>query len=100
MNNMNFSISEIIAIVMNKIEENEAVLLYGINDFENDLPISIEKKIENMSSERLIDFKEKIEEIAEEVLLIKTGELNELNRCHEEIMILSHEMLEDYLEED
>ena len=85
---------------MNKVEEHEAVSLYGISDFENDLPISIEKKIEDMSSDKLIDFKEKIEEIVEEILLIKTGELNKLNRCHEEIMILSHEILEDYLEED
>lgn len=97
MNKKKFSINEIIAIVMNQIEEIEALELYGIRE-ESNLPIPILEKMYNMDKKNCEDFKSKIQEITEEILFIKTGELNELNRCHEEIMILANEILSDYLE--
>ena len=69
---------------MNQIEEIEALELYGIRE-ESNLPIPILEKMYNMDKKNCEDFKSKIQEITEEILFIKTGELNELNRCHVEI---------------
>lgn len=82
---------------MNEIEIIEAAELYGIEEDDSNLPVSILEKMYNMDEDCYEEFKSKIHEITEEILFIKTGELNELNRCHEEIMILADELLSDYL---
>ena len=94
---MKFDINEIITIVMDEVKVLENQEMYGIQK-EADYPIDIYNKIEMLSDDEFSDFMEIINRMAEEILEIKSGELNELNKCHEEIMYLSEEYLEDYLE--
>ena len=98
MNTVKFTIDEVIAIVMSEVDSLEAEMLYGLQNEELDLPMLIQEKLNKMSGEYYTDFINEIEEMSKDILHIKTGELNELNRCHEEIAILAEENLQDYLE--
>ncbi|MGN0144221.1 MAG: hypothetical protein ACI398_04510 [Clostridium sp.] len=94
---MKFNINEIITIVMEEVRILENEKIYGIQE-EAEYPLNTYNKIESLNDDEFSDFMEKINRMAEEILEIKSGELNELNKCHEEIMYLSEEYLSDYLE--
>ena len=98
MNKCKFTINEIIAIVMEAVDKLEAYETYGINDDgEFNIPKPINNKLESLNESDYEDFMSKISYIAEEVLPIKSGELNELNHCHEEIIFLAKDILEMYI---
>ncbi|NYC31671.1 hypothetical protein [Clostridium saccharobutylicum] len=82
-----FTMDEMITIVMAIVDNLEFKELYGLyEDQEINIPRPINEKIENLNQCEYQNFIEKMTEIAEEVMIIKSGELNELNRCHEEII--------------
>lgn len=84
-----FTIDEMITIVMAIVDNLEFKELYGLyEDQEINLPRPLNEKIESLNECEYQNFMEKMTEIAEEVMPIKSGELNELNRCHEEIIFL------------
>ncbi|GAA0077889.1 hypothetical protein UT300005_22670 [Clostridium sp. CTA-5] len=93
-----FTINEIIAIVMDLVDKLEVYQLYGFED-ESELNISkpINDKLKSLDSNNYDDFICKCSEIAEEILSIKTGELNELNYCHQEISFLAENRLNGYI---
>lgn len=98
MKNNIFTITEIIKIIMELVDKLEAYELYGFED-ESELHSLkyLECKLEKLSHKEYDDFLCKCSEIAEEVLSMKTGELNELNQCHQEIKFLAKEKLGEFL---
>lgn len=85
-----FAINEIITIVMEVVSELELNRYYELQENEElNLPNPINDKIKKLSIQDYECFMEKITEIAEEILFIKNGELNNLNNCHEEIIFLT-----------
>ncbi len=91
-----FSINEIITIIMNQVKIKENERTYGIEE-EEKYPKHIEDKINLMDDKEYQEFINIILEIAEKILEIKTGELNELNKCHEEIIYLAGQYLDKYV---
>ena len=93
-----FTISEIIVIVMDLTDKLEVFELYGFEDeSELHIPKPLNDKLESLTSDDYDDFLCKCSEIAEEILSIKTGELNELNHCHQEIAFLAKNRVKEYL---
>ena len=92
-----FNMNEIISIVMEEVRSVQNKSIYAIEEL--DYPKNICDKMDKLNEFEFRDFMNNIEKIAEEILLIKSGELNELNKCHEEIMYLAGEYLENYLDE-
>lgn len=93
-----FKINEIITIVMEEVRVKENKYIYGIDE-EAEYPKHIYDKLENMQEEDFEEFMCIIEEISEDIMEIKSGELNELNKCHEEIIYLAGECLNKFMEE-
>ena len=91
-----FSINEIITIVMNQVKIKENERIYGIEE-EEKYPRHIEDKINLMEGKEYEEFINIISQISEKILEIKTGELNELNKCHEEIIYLAGQYLDKYV---
>ena len=91
-----FNINEIITIVMEEVRIEENRQMYGIDE-ESDLPKGICNKLDSLKEIEFKEFLNIIEQITNEILHIKSGELNELNRCHEEIIYMAHEKLNDYI---
>ena len=52
-----------------------------------------------MQEEDFEEFMSIIEKISGNIMEIKSGELNELNKCHEEIIYMAEEYLYKFLEE-
>lgn len=99
MNKTKFTINEIISIIMEAVDKLEAYEIYGLNDDgEFNIPKPIVHKVESLNESDYEDFMNKISYIAEEILPIKSGELNELNHCHEEIAFIAKDILEMYME--
>ena len=94
-----FSISEIITIVMSFVHSIEKTEIYGIEDDELDLPLTLKDNMNKIDEKHYKEFIDKISYIAEEVYKLKTGELNELNMIHAEIKVLAVDNLIDYLVE-
>ena len=92
-----FSINEIITIVMEEVRIEESRNIYGIHE-ETDYPRYIDDKLEKMKEEDFEAFMNIIEKVAEDIIEIKSGELNELKKCHEEIIYLANKYLNDFLE--
>ncbi|SFC88911.1 hypothetical protein [Clostridium uliginosum] len=93
-----FTISEIITIVMDLVDKLKTYELYGFEDeSELHIPKPINDKLESLDFSDYNNFISKCSEIAEEILSIKTGELNELNYCHEQITFLAEDMLKSYI---
>lgn len=91
-----FNISEIITIVMEEVKVEESKKMYNI-DYECNYPKVIYDKLDSLGE---IEFKEVtniVEQITRKILNIKNGELNELNRCHEEIIYMVKKDLEKYI---
>ncbi|MEQ3337681.1 hypothetical protein [Clostridium butyricum] len=91
-----FNINEIITIVMEEVRIEENRQMYGIDE-ESDLPKGICNKLDSLKEIEFKEFLNIIEEITNEILYIKSGELNELNKCHEEIIYMAQEKLDDYI---
>lgn len=91
-----FNINEIITIVMEEVGIEENRQMYGIDE-ESDLPKGICNKLDSLKEIEFKEFLNIIEQITNEILHIKSGELNELNKCHEEIIYMAHEKLNDYI---
>ncbi|AOR23105.1 hypothetical protein [Clostridium taeniosporum] len=93
-----FTITEVIAIVMDLADKLKVYELYGFED-ESELHITrhLNDKLESLYSVEYDDFLCRCSEIAEDILSIKTGELNELNQCHEEIGFLAKKKLKEFL---
>jgi len=91
-----FNINEIIIIVMEEVRIEENRQMYGIDE-ESDLPKGICNKLDSLKEIEFKEFLNIIEEITNEILHIKSGELNELNKCHEEIIYMAQEKLDDYI---
>lgn len=98
MNKRIFTKKEITTIVMATVEYMEAKNMYG-DGYEEDiyLPKPINDKLTVFSDEEFDEFFGIINELSEEVIEYKSGELNELNRMHEEIGFLADSMLEEYI---
>lgn len=97
MNKEAFTINEIISIVMEEVDKLEAYKIYGLNDYEFNIPSPISNKLDSLGESDYEDFMNKISYIAEEIVPIKSGELNELNHCHEEITFLAKDILGNYI---
>ncbi|WP_294156597.1 hypothetical protein [uncultured Clostridium sp.] len=95
---MKFNINEIITIIMEEVRVEENRKIYGIDD-EGDYPKHIYDKFEKMQEEDFEEFMSIIEKISGNIMEIKSGELNELNKCHEEIIYMAEEYLYKFLEE-
>ena len=91
-----FNINEIITIVMEEVRIKENRQMYGIDE-ESELPKGICNKLDSFKEIEFKEFLSRIEQIANEILHIKSEELNELNKCHEEIIYMAHEKLDDYI---
>lgn len=91
-----FNINEIITIVMEEVRIEENRQMYGIDE-ESDLPKGICNKLGSLKEIKFKEFLSIIEEITNEILHIKSGELNELNKCHEEIIYMAQEKLYNYI---
>ena len=91
-----FNMNEIISIVMTEVESVESKEFYGIDE-EFDLPKPIESKLLLLDEESYTEFMKKVEEISKEIYELKSGELNELNKCNEEINIISRDILHEYI---
>lgn len=95
-----FTINDIITIVMNKVQDLESYGLYGLEDeSELNFPKGINDKLESLNGNDYEDFMSKVSDIAEEILSIKSGELNELNFCHQEIVFLAEDTLKMYIKQ-
>ncbi len=92
-----FNINEIITIVMEDVSVEENNKIYGICE-ESSYPRNIDDKLNDLDENDFEEFMEIIENITEKILEIKSGELNVLNKCHEEIIYLAEEYLKKYLE--
>lgn len=83
---------------MELVDKLEAYELYG---FEDDSELhsikNLDYKLKKLNDNKYDEFLCKCSEIAEDVLFIKTGELNELNRCHQEIELLAEKNLKEFL---
>lgn len=88
-----FEMDDIIMIVMSFIHDMES----GIEDDEIHVPFDIMHKINILSESEYDDFINKIYEIANNVFLFKTGELNELNMMHKSIRRMASEEMKEYL---
>lgn len=100
MNKAIFTINEIISIAMETVDKLEAYEIYGLNDDgEFNIPKQIINKLESLNKRDYEEFMSKISYIAEEILPIKSGELNELNHCHEEITFIAKDILEMYIKD-
>lgn len=88
-----FEMDDIIMIVMSFIHDMES----GIEDDEIHVPFDIMHKINILSESEYDDFINKIYEIANNVFLFKTGELNELNMMHKSIRRIASEEMKEYL---
>lgn len=88
-----FEMDDIIMIVMSFIHDMES----GIEDDEIHVPFDIMHKINILSESEYDDFINKIYEIANNVFLFKTGELNELNMMHKSIRRIASEEMREYL---
>lgn len=91
-----FNMNEIITIVMAEVESIELKEFYGIDE-ELHIPKPIESKLLLLDEESYTEFMKKVEEISKEIYELKSGELNELNKCHEEINIISRDILHEYI---
>lgn len=93
-----FTVNDIITIVMNELEERQAVELYGtaMNE-ELDLPYPIQEKINLLESDECEEFMKLISDIADEVYDLKSGELNERNLMHQEISYLAQDFIYEFL---
>jgi len=94
-----FNINEIITIVMAEVESIESIEFYDINDGV-ELPKPIENKISLLEKNDYIEFFNKIEQVSKEIYELKSGELNELNKCHEEIFIKSKSILSEFIRKE
>lgn len=96
-NNKIFNINDIITIVMEEVRILENKEIYNIQE-EAAYPLYIYNKIDELDGNEVDEFLRIVDKIAEDIILIKSGELNELNKCHEEIIYLAEEYLNSYLE--
>lgn len=96
-NNKIFNINDIITIVMEEVRILENKEIYNIQE-EAAYPLYIYNKIDELDENEVDEFLRIVDKIAEDIILIKSGELNELNKCHEEIIYLAEEYLNSYLE--
>ncbi|GAA0116776.1 hypothetical protein [Clostridium senegalense] len=94
--NFKFTINEVITIVMAMLEQLESISEFGVEN-EVYFPKPINDKLNSIEDEEYDNFISKAYEIAEEVYLLKSGELNELNFIHEEINNLAQELLKEYI---
>ena len=83
-----FTVSEIITIVMEEVTSIKQKQLYLIEVDEYNLPKPILDKLNSLDK-----FREKISIIAEKILEMENGELNELNLSHSEITFLIKDIL-------
>ena len=81
-----FTYSDIVSIVMEEVLHIEEKRLYNIKNDEYNYSKGIMDKINLLTEEEYNDFNDEIEKIAELIITMKTGELNELNNCAAEIM--------------
>ena len=91
-----FNMNEIVTIVMAEVEAIEFMEMYGLEE-EVEIPKPIESKLSSLYNKDYVEFIEKIEEMAKEVYKLKSGELNELNKCHEEIVRESENILSEFI---
>ncbi|NME84379.1 hypothetical protein [Clostridium sp. SM-530-WT-3G] len=91
-----FNMNEIVTIVMAEVEAIEFMEMYGLEE-EVEIPKPIESKLSSLDNKDYVEFIEKIEEMAKEVYKLKSGELNELNKCHEEIVRESENILSEFI---
>lgn len=95
MNSIVFEKSEIITIIKGILGELESESQIEEEFY---LPNPIEKKIDGFSSNERENFFNICEEIAKSILELKTGELNEINMIHNEIIYLAEEKLYEYMD--
>lgn len=95
MSSIVFKKSEIITIIKEILGDLESE--FQIEE-EFYLPNPIEKKIDRFSSYERENFFNICDEIAKVVLELKSGELNEINMIHNEIIYLAEEKLYEYMD--
>ncbi|MDO5515948.1 MAG: hypothetical protein Q4F66_00230 [Clostridium sp.] len=94
-----FNMDEIITIVMAEVEAAQCEQFYGIED-DAEIPKPIENKMLLLDNEDYTEFIEIISEISEDIYELKSGELNELNKCHEEIAREADIKLNEFIEKE
>ena len=95
-----FTMKEIITIVMAILEEIEVAKIYG-QELADEMyfPKPILDKLNSLSGNEYEYLLSKATIIAETVFVYKSGELNELNSIHQEIILLANDILEAYIVE-
>ncbi|WP_055070585.1 hypothetical protein [Clostridium massiliamazoniense] len=94
MENIKFDKLEIIVIIkefLNDLENSNSM------DDEFYLPNPIEKKIDKMTAEHREEFFNICDDIASSLVELKSGELNEINLLHSEIIRLANLKLKKYI---
>lgn len=95
---MLFSKEEIIIIIKAIISDLENEKL-GLMEEEFYIPKPIMEKIDFLEDKDRMNFFNSCDDIARNLLILKTGELNEINNLHSEILNLSKDKLKRYLME-
>ena len=86
-----FTVNDIITIVMEEVTSLKEKQIYSI---ENDnLPKPILDKLSSLNKYEFDEFTKRVSIIAEEILEMQSGELNELNIFHAEITFLIEDIL-------
>lgn len=94
-----FDINDIIIIINQMIEDRKNEELYGIEVDILEIPQYINDKLDLLQEDECEELFSIIEEIVEEVYILKSGELHELNLIHKATMILAEEKLDKYIKD-
>ena len=98
MDNNKLTKSEVISIVMNLVDIKTAKDIYGDIVLDKEyISKNIESKLNSYSEEDRELFWNGIYEIVDEIYDLKSGELNQLNMMHMEIVYLSEEYINDFI---
>ena len=98
MSNNKLTKNEIISIVMNLVETKNARDVYGDILLEPEYTSkNIDHKLDTYSEEDRELFWNEISTIVDEIYDLKSGELNQLNMMHMEIVYLAEEYLDKFI---
>ncbi|CAH0436594.1 hypothetical protein CQ395_15155 [Clostridium neonatale] len=88
-----FTVNDIITIVMEEVNSLKEKQIYSIENDEYNLPKPILDKLSSLNKYEFDEFTKRVSIIAEEILEMQSGELNELNIFHAEITFVIEDIL-------
>lgn len=92
-----FDVNDVIIIINKMIEDLKNEDIYGIEVDTLEIPQYINEKIDMLDEDSCEELFSIMDEIAQNVYELKSGELHELNLMNKEIMILVERKLNKYI---